>query len=526
MSHAETRQSARGARRRVQNALRPLPLARKKEVQCLLVLAASSMIVAPGLIELGIAPPVVNITLAGALFAVLGTFAVKEVQDKRERLWTALFWFRVSSAVYCGIGSIVPYIVNARTERYLRSVFYYTDADVLKVLQVFICSIAIVLTTAHFFKEPDRRLERSERVDSSTLLIAAILLLVVGGLLRYGFVLPDIFGTSNAQYPSIFKNLSKAYAAGLFLLMLHGLSTKSVTLLIAASLFLIDFVAGLLAFDKSEMLTSVIFVYLAILYHSFKFRSVFFISVAAILIVMVTQPLVHYGRAEVAALNGENSRDVATVQQRFRILQSYTHGNVLAEEEKNPLLRLSFVNVAGFAIDQYDRGKPVDRFRHLAAIVVPRALWPNKPAVGELGAEAYELIRSRQGASIGTTHFAEAYWSYGWLGLPLVFIPGGIILSLVSRYAITAVRSGRWLRLPATLLGVVMGHRVSGTFVVDIVGGLITFVVVAVAIHFAETLIYRRGRDATPLSRTANRLRRSPPPSASPIAEPPRQDTA
>ena len=439
---------------------------------------------------------VFNIVLSAALMMILIVAAIRETSQHRERLWTALFWFRLSSAVYCGFGTIVPYIVNQRTELFLRSVFDWTEPEVLKVLQVFISAIFIVISVAAIIPEPKpgtRKQSRqfTEAAQDSVLLKVAILFLLLGGAIRYGVLLPRIYGLSDINIPAFMVSFARAYSAGLFLLMFHGLRTKSTSLGVALILFAVDFFAGVLAFDKSEMLTSLIFAYLAVVFHNFRFRIVLMGSLIAVSVLLLTQPMVHYGRAAVSDLNGGRGK-TATVEQRLDILQHYFDDSEDdysdAANEKDPLLRLSYLNAATFVVDQYDQGRPADRYKHLFAVVVPRILWPGKPITGNLGAETYYLIRNRTGASMGTTHFAEAYWSLGWWGLPIVFIPGGIILAMLSRYTISSVREDRWLRLPAIMLGVVIGHRVSGSFVTDVVGGAAIFFVVAVLIFLLEVL--------------------------------------
>ncbi|MEL6322723.1 MAG: hypothetical protein AAFQ84_00665 [Pseudomonadota bacterium] len=474
------------------NGSSPAKLASLPEAISLLGLSAAALVLGPVFASSSDAGHSFNMLLAGLLTAILVYFAVRDVAARRERLWTSLFWFRISSAVYCGFGTIVPYIVNARTESYIRSVFDFTEADVLKVLQIFILSITIVICTVALINEPTPSKARqplSKRRQNNTILLAAALFLIFGGAIRYGIHLPRMYGLSDIYLPATILTLGKAYVAGLFLLMFHGLRTKSLTLALALGLFVVDFSAGLLAFDKSEMLTSLIFIYLAYIFHNFRLNRALIGTVLAFTVLIVTQPLVHFGRAEVQDLNGGRG-NTATISERIEIVERYWENQNTAQfgnvQEKDPLLRLSFVNVAAFVVDQYDQGRPGERFRYVFASIVPRALWPNKPAVGELGSETFYLIRGRDGASVGTTHFAEAYWAYGWIGLPLVFIPGGIILALTSRYTIASVRNDRWLRLPAILLAVIMGHRVSGSFVSDMIGGGVIFLALALAIRLAE----------------------------------------
>ena len=473
--------------------LRPFPLSYPSEVIALIALLLTAFAVEE-LVNYEYMK-FANISIAMTLIVILSAQNYLHVSKRPEILWAPIFWFRIGSALYAGLGSIVPYVVNSRTERFLRSVFDYTDGDVLKVLQIYICSIAIVMFVASFFVKRPQPNEMKQAVDprqmNHMLLLAALAFLLLGGLIRYGLLIPRMYGLIDTQFPGSLVMLSKSYVAGLFLLLLYSLRTGKCRVL-AITLIAIDMLAGLLAFDKSELIGSLIFSYLALIYHKMTTRRVLIGSALAFSLLIVTQPLVHFGRAEVSELNSGDGK-VATVSQRLEILERYFEHDPYAVpsnvEEKDPILRLSYISPSAFVVDQYDRGYPGDSFRYVLAILVPRILWPEKPATGVIGGELYELVRGKRGASIGMTHFADAYWNFGWWGLPFVFVPGGFILSLISLYTIGSVRRNLWLRLPVILIGVNMGYRVSGSFVSDIVGTAAIFLVLVVITYWAERFV-------------------------------------
>jgi hypothetical protein len=49
------------------------------------------------------------------LTSVLGLAATRMVLMNPAALWTGLFWFRVATAVYFGVGALVPFYVNLAT---------------------------------------------------------------------------------------------------------------------------------------------------------------------------------------------------------------------------------------------------------------------------------------------------------------------------------------------------------------------------------------------------------------------------
>jgi hypothetical protein len=83
-------------------------------------------------------------------------------------------------------------------------------------------------------------------------------------------------------------------------------------------------------------------------------------------------------------------------------------------------------------------------FRDAAFAVIPRALWPNKPATGGSGdlVADYTGFRFADGTSVGIGQVMEAYVNFGTEGILVTFVIIGIVLSLVDRYAFVRLRAG------------------------------------------------------------------------------------
>src|SRR5919108_137043 len=60
------------------------------------------------------------LNIAGPLWltVALGLSATRMVLGNTAAIWTGLFWFRVATAVYFGVGSLVPFYVNLATRMY------------------------------------------------------------------------------------------------------------------------------------------------------------------------------------------------------------------------------------------------------------------------------------------------------------------------------------------------------------------------------------------------------------------------
>jgi hypothetical protein len=101
-----------------------------------------------------------------------------------------------------------------------------------------------------------------------------------------------------------------------------------------------------------------------------------------------------------------------------------------------------------------------------AAALVPRALWPNKPSVGGSGTlvSDYTGIQFAEGTSVGVGQVMEAYINFGTLGVVVVFVILGGVISYADRQAQQRLRAGaagRFLRWYLPGLGLL---QVGGSF--------------------------------------------------------------
>jgi hypothetical protein len=268
-------------------------------------------------------------------------------------------------------------------------------------------------------------------------------------------------------------------------------------LIVAIGLFLIDLaVFGLLSFAKLELLRTMIFGFLAFVYHRFDAKRILIAVVVFVSAFTMAQPFVHYGRAQVEKISGAEKR--ATFDERLRITMDYFEGaaekNPTWESDQQTFLRLSYVNVGAFVINEYDAGRPGTSMRYALVAIVPRVLWPDKPATGLLGAELYELIRGHDGTSVSAGYFAETYWNLGPLLMFAVFSPVGVLFAFISRYAFNAINSGNWFQFPAILMSVQMGIRSDGHFATDIMGAAAIFFVIAIVLGISEQWLFRNSR--------------------------------
>jgi len=411
-----------------------------------------------------------------ALALILGWSCYKGVSASFVTIWAPLLWFRLACSVYFGFGSLVPIISDEPTRQYIYTLYRFTTETAFKVNLIFCFGIFMVLVCSYVFlgiPAERRRVEPTRgaqaEIKDNTLFYAA-LFLVVGGVLRYGIDIPYQIGLFDFVVPGAISALSKSYYVGVYLLILHANNHRSLWP-VAVAIIVIDVSCSIATFAKTELLLILIFSVLGLIHR--KNRTVVIVvgSLVVLLSYFSFQPLVDYGRAEIAARYGGIRG--GGLGDRLQIVGRFFEGGYerVATPIDRGLSRLSYTNAAAFVVDRFDAGAPGTTFSEAAAVLVPRVLWPEKPIISQLGSDLDYLVYGRVGtSSLGIGHFAEAYWNFGWIGIPFVMAILAIILTVTSRVSIGIIARRDWLYLPVVFLSINMGIRVDGHFVPDILG--------------------------------------------------------
>jgi len=412
-----------------------------------------------------------------ALAVILGWSCYRAASTSLITIWAPLFWFRLACAVYFGFGSIVPIISDEPTRQYIYTLYRFTTETAFKVNVIFSFGVFVVLaysymllgkrhtTTDAPIGEDHARDDRHDRT-----LFYSVVFLIAGGALRYGINIPQHMGLFDFVVPGIISTLSKSYYVGVYLLILHS-NTHRRILPLAFSIVAIDILCSVATFAKTELLLILIFSVLGLIHRRNRATVIVAGSLVILLSYFSFQPLVDYGRAEITARYG--SIRGGGLDDRLQIVSRYFDGGYerVATQIDRGLSRLSYTNAAAFVVDRFDLGAPGATFSEAAAVLVPRVLWPDKPVISQLGADLDYLVYGRIGtSSLGIGHFAEAYWNFGWIGIPFVMAILAIILTVASRVSLNIMASRDWLYLPVVFLSVNMGIRVDGHFVPDILG--------------------------------------------------------
>lgn len=410
-----------------------------------------------------------------SLFGILVIGIWWQIRRDSTSIWQPLIWFRISSASYYGFGGISPYLVNETTQSSIYRLYMFNDEEALKVSLINVVSVFTVLATAwllkrhQFFRGSKTQSGQHARNSRDITFGAAIAFLVVGGIARYFVVLPWTFGLTD-NLPAIVLPLARGYLIGLFLLTLTGLRGRKLSLVLAVVLVPIDLFICLLTFSKTEVLMTLIFVCLALLHNKISIARFIMGFVIVLGIFSQLDPIIHYGRQELWRLTKSNQ---GSLELRTRILTQYAtadrhrFGN---SDQQYAISRLSYVNAAAMVVDWYDSGNPGDSLKYAIIVLIPRSIWPEKPNITDIGKDLYLKATHLEGSSISPGLFAEAYWNFGWAGIPIIMIPLSFVLVVFSRYSFHIMRREDWHYMPAVLIGVFLGMRTDGWFVSDVIG--------------------------------------------------------
>lgn len=436
---------------------------------------------------------VVNVIGSAAFTAVLLAGCARLLRLEPASIWGPIFWFRFATAIYFGVGALAPYISNGATLVYLQQLYFFTDADILKTnlinvlcLLIFLSTVKLAMPRIQLSQAPPPGSAAKQNPASFVPLTVAFLL--IGGIARYGFVLPHAFGLVGGILPSIVAMLAKIYSAGLMLLLILALRKGKVLLPIAATLILVELGSGVLTFAKTDVLITLIFVTLAFYHHKPSPARLAIGGLVALTIFSALVPLIAYGREKALQMGG--GEQIATFEQRSQIVQQYLEGDreryKTSDEVNYTLSRFFYSNAEAMVISWYDRGRPTYSLEYVLAALVPRFLWPDKPDLSATGSDLYLSASGQEGSSISSGVFAEGYGNYGWWGLPIIMIPIGLTLTLLNHFAVNTLKAERWLYLPVALICVQVGTRADGHFVGDFVGGTFTIAIVFMLLYLAE----------------------------------------
>ena len=87
-----------------------------------------------------------NVVAPVWLSLALGVSALKMGTADSRAIWTPLFWFRVATLIYFGVGNIAPMIMNSASLIYAQSAYFFLPEDVQRVNLIAAFGVACVLS--------------------------------------------------------------------------------------------------------------------------------------------------------------------------------------------------------------------------------------------------------------------------------------------------------------------------------------------------------------------------------------------
>lgn len=430
---------------------------------------------------------------------VLAWAAYRQMKRNVASLWTPLFWYRVAMLSYFGIGSLVPIWVNEDTQELMRGFYNYFAFEIVKLNAVVtVFNLVFIITSKIIFvslrNNSLRRSFSSEKFISPSnfsMIVFGSMCLIVGSLVNYLIIFPQIVGWANLSFFSTLANLSVLSWLGYFMVIFWGLENKRREFIIwPIVLALGECVIGFFAMSKSVMLMPLVMVSIAFIYHRRSFLRISLFASAFVSLFMFLSPIVTHVRD----VNGQYYNGAASVADTPSLYLSYftsgTESDQYADVETG-WMRLSFVNAGTFAINQYDHGMPGHSYRYWSIVWIPRIIYPNKPIITDVARELSYAANGNYNSSSSAGFAAEAYWNGGWLGTVSIGFFIALVFTLWSMYSYEVIQRKAWHLFFIVLIGMRMAIRVDGAFVSDILGPIALVILAHIALELMNRFLPR-----------------------------------
>jgi hypothetical protein len=371
-------------------------------------------------------------------------------------VWTPLFAFRLATFVFLGVGPLLPNVLGDETRERILQLYPYTDAELAKVLLIWIISVTIVITSCRFYSTLELRTNRKpfKLVAGGpihTLRLGLIFFLAGLGWLSLVEV-PQLLGWFEITIPgSIALPFQAAGSVGIFLIALWAMERGGFSHFAYLIPLAIIIAIGLITFNKTIIIGPLLFISLAILFRGVTVAKVTVVTAILLLTFAVLQPMVAQARFIHAQTYG--SFHGGSLTERLGYAVDFIEGErIYDERETNTFARLVYNSPATFVVMRYDLGLPDDSIQNGFVAMVPRIIWPGKPVTTATGRELNELITGRATSQLAATIFADIYWNWGWYGLFVLLIPYGVLLWPATRVAHEIVLNRDWLMMPFVML--------------------------------------------------------------------------
>jgi hypothetical protein len=427
------------------------------------------------------------------LVGVLGCGAYRMTRVNPNAVLTGLFWFRIATLLYFGIGSLIPSHVNLTTKLYVDVFFRAEPYHLFKLNLIVALSTLAVLSgaavTARLWVHNRRKAAMA--AGDRQLLPIGMAFAAIGFAIKLLVIIPFQLGAFGEEgLPGIVLTLGLLAQVALYMLTRYAVRYRPALLPVMVVVLLLDILTSVLVLNKSDATISLMMFVLAYLSQRISIGRLAIAAASIVAVFITIVPITDFGRLEAARRYG--SFVGGALSERWEVIKQYysTTSTMPVEEElQSGLARISYVNAGAFAIDRYDAGHPGPSIDNAWVIIIPRLLWPEKPVLTNIGLEFNAMATGNANSASAPGLFADAYWAMGWLGIPVLMLPLGVIFGLLARYSLWVIECGRWMYFPLVLLAMKIGLRVDGFYLTDVLGPLPILVFLHVGIWCIENVL-------------------------------------
>jgi hypothetical protein len=305
-------------------------------------------------------------------------------------------------------------------------------------------------------------------------------------------MLPYMLGLTDFVLPGSVGPIGNLTLAAVFVLTTWSRMHAKRAFPFIVAFVMLEMAIGVLSLSKAEALMPLLIFLCALVRLRLTAWRLVMVVAALMLCYVSVVPIVEQGRAE--HWRRYQSLWGADLTERLEILW-LSLGNFGTIEETNSietsLARISYVNQATFAVHLHDSGHAGETLSlsQILVVFVPRLLWPDKPITTQSAVDFNIAATGVATSASSPGLFAEAYWNFGWTGVILLMMSLGLLLALLSRYAIDIFHRESWLYFPVVLLAMRIGFRTDGYYVPDILGALVMLISLHLVLYLLDSLV-------------------------------------
>ena len=448
------------------------------------------------------------------------------VRRDSSSLWTPAVMFPAGTALYFGFGTMSALYSSQSTQYLLMAGTYAIDSSglirtnllTMVGVTVTVLSMCIGMSLRWRNARSQRRNGMHIMQSGASLQFTAICFLILGGIVKYGLVLPAQYGIIDVTVPGTLKSLTPVMDLGFALAAYLAVRGKATWALLFWCLLPLHFGVTLLEFSKRSAMYAILLPAAgAFLAHRKWFRMLPWLIAAGSAYFFLQNVNT---TARLTILDQTGTLTEANFGERLDILRQTINGELDLEavssvqraEAQTWWLRLNYSGAQLRAMELYDQGIKGEWDLTFLTTFVPRFLWPEKPLATSQGREFNRIVSGNYDARVrvGMSVYADGYWQFGWVGTFLFSSIMGLTLGIVTRISHSVLSRGQLIYLPIVFLGMQMALLGPlGYLQKSIVGALPIYLGYLVLISVLERLTARKQTSIGIAQRRSSALRSS-----------------